>query len=305
VIRFVVNDDPAVLGVLGRHAVDGVAVSDDDWRDLRRTLELTAEWRADALVVDSYDAPTDRLADTGVPVVAVIDDLGDRPLPVTVVVNGAAHSRDLHYRVRPDTTLCLGLEYVLLRAEFSMEPQRKTHPRIRRALVAVGGADPTLLAPSLIAWAREALDGAALDILVGPFWSREARAAAEKTAKEGHDAVLHEDPKEIRELMLSCDVALTGGGQTVYELAATATPAVAIRLFENQTGNLQAMSREEALLWPGDAADADLGPRVVQALKSLDADPTRRRALGTRARSLVDGRGASRVAHILLQACAT
>jgi UDP-2,4-diacetamido-2,4,6-trideoxy-beta-L-altropyranose hydrolase len=116
--------------------------------------------------------------------------------------------------------------------------------------------------------------------------------------------VLHEDPKEIRELMLSCDVALTGGGQTVYELAATATPAVAIRLFENQTGNLQAMSREDALLWPGDASDRDLRTRVVHALRSLDADPTRRSALGTRARLLVDGRGASRVARVLLQACA-
>jgi UDP-2,4-diacetamido-2,4,6-trideoxy-beta-L-altropyranose hydrolase len=304
VIRFVVNDDPAVLGVLGRHAVDGVAVSDDDWRDLRRTLELTAEWRADALVVDSYDAPTDRLADTSVRVVAVIDDLGNRPLPVTVVINGAAHARDLSYRVRPDTTMCLGLEYVLLRAEFSMEPQRKTLPRIRRALVTVGGADPTLLTSSLVAWAHEALDGAALDVLVGPFWSREARAAAEKTAKEGRDVVLHEDPKEIRELMLSCDVALTGGGQTVYELAATATPAVAIRLFENQTGNLQAMSREDVLLWPADASDGDLRTRVVHALRSLDADPTRRSALGTRARLLVDGRGASRVARVLLQACA-
>jgi UDP-2,4-diacetamido-2,4,6-trideoxy-beta-L-altropyranose hydrolase len=304
VIRFVVNDDPAVLSVLGKHSVDGVAVGDDDWRDLRRTLELAAEWRADALVVDSYDAPTDRLADSGVRVVAVIDDLADRALPVTVVVNGAAHARDLRYHVRSDTTLCLGLEYALLRAEFSVEPQRTTRSRIRRALVTVGGADPTMLAASLITWAREALGGAALDVLIGPFWSREARAAAHKAAKDDRAVSFHEDPEQIRELMLKCDVALSGGGQTVYELAATATPVVAIRLFENQTGNLLAMSRQDALLWPGDAADFDLGPRIVQALRSLDGDPTRRTTLGARARSLVDGQGASRVARILMQACA-
>ena len=301
--RFVVNQDPAVLGVLARHAVEAVAVGDDDWRDLRRTLELAAEWRADALVVDSYDAPTDRLADTGVRVVAVIDDLADRPLPVTIVVNGAAHARDLRYRVRPDTTLCLGLEYALLRTEFSMEPQRQTRPRIQRALVTVGGADAALLTPSLIGWARKGLDGAALDVLVGPFWSEQARAAAEQVARESRDVVLHESPEEIRDLMLGCDVALSGGGQTVYELAATATPAVAITLFENQTGNLLAMSRQGALLWPGDATAADLGSRVAQALKSL-ADPMRRTTLGSRARSLVDGRGTSRVARVLLQACA-
>jgi UDP-2,4-diacetamido-2,4,6-trideoxy-beta-L-altropyranose hydrolase len=304
-VRFVVNDEPAVLGVLAKHAVEAVAVSDADWRDLRQTLGLAAEWSADALVVDSYEAPVDRLVGIGVRVVAVIDDLADRPLPVTIVVNGAAHAHHLGYRVGPDTILCLGLEYVLLRAEFAGEPEREVPPRIRRALVTVGGADQTLLTPSLIAWAREALDGASLDVLVGPFWSSEARAAAERAAGEGHDVVLHEDPEDIRALMLSCDVALSGGGQTVYELAATATPSVAIRLFDNQTGNLRALSRQDALLWTGDASDTDLGSKIVRALKSLDADPSRRKTLGTRARSLVDGNGASRVAEVLLKACAS
>jgi spore coat polysaccharide biosynthesis predicted glycosyltransferase SpsG len=294
-----------VLGVLTKHGVAAVAVGDADWRDLRQTLGLAAQWSADALVIDSYDAPVECLAGIGVRVVAVIDDLGDRPLPVTLVVNGAAQAHDIRYRVRPDTTLCLGSEYVLLRAEFAGEPTREVPPRIRRALVTVGGADPTLLTPSLIAWAREALDGAALDVVVGPFWSPEARAAAEREAQKGRDVVLHKDPEGIRQLMLSCDVALSGGGQTVYELAATATPAVAIRLFENQTANLRALSAQDALLWPGDASDPDLGAKIVRALRSLDADPSRRQTLGIRGRSMVDGRGASRVAQVLLQACAS
>lgn len=291
--------------MLAKHGVAAVAVGDADWRDLRHTVGLATEWSADALVVDSYDAPADRLAGIGVRVVAVIDDLGDRPLPVTIVVNGAAQAQDLCYRVRPDTTLCLGPEYVLLRAEFAGEPTRDIQPRIRRALVTVGGADQTLLTPSLIAWAREALDGAALDVVVGPFWSTEARGATERAAGRGRDVILHEDPEGIRHLMLSCDVALSGGGQTVYELAATATPAVAIRLVENQTGNLRALSGQGALLWVGDASDADLGAKIVSVLKSLEADPNRRQRLGTRGRSLVDGRGASRVAQVLLQACAS
>jgi hypothetical protein len=181
--------------VLAKHGVDAVAVGDADWRDLRHTVGLATEWSADALVVDSYDAPADRLAGIGVRVVAVIDDLGDRPLPVTIVVNGAAQAQDLRYRVRPDTTLCLGPEYVLLRAEFADEPTRDIQPRIRRALVTVGGADQTLLTPSLIAWAREALDGAALDVVVGPFWSTEARGATERAAGRGRDVILHEDPE--------------------------------------------------------------------------------------------------------------
>ncbi len=289
--------------MLAKHAVDAVAVGDADWRDLQQTFELAGAWGADALVVDSYEAPADCLNVAGVRVVAVIDDLGDRSLPVTIVVNGAANASDLSYRVRPDTTLCLGAEYALLRAEFAREPEREVPPRIRRALVTVGGADQARLTPSLIDWAREGLDGATLDVLVGPFWVPEARAAAERAAGKSRDVVLHQDPEGIRQLMLSCDVAVSGGGQTVYELAATASAVVAIQLFDNQAGNLRALSEHGALLWPGNVSDADLGAKVVLALKSLDANPTRRGTLGTRARSLVDGRGASRVAQVLLQAC--
>src|SRR6267143_145446 len=112
--------------------------------------------------------------------------------------------------------------------------------------------------------------------------------------------VLHESPKHLRDLMLVADLAVIGGGQTVYELAATGTPMVAIGLAANQTPNVDAMRAAGALAYAGDVNDAALGPGLVATLAALAADPGRRADMSRRGRALVDGRGAPRVARALL-----
>jgi spore coat polysaccharide biosynthesis predicted glycosyltransferase SpsG len=100
--------------------------------------------------------------------------------------------------------------------------------------------------------------------------------------------------------MLGADVAISGGGQTLYELAATGTPAVAIRLADNQTLNLRNLQAAGMLLWAGDAGDADLETMVTSALMVLAENRGRRTEMSRRGRALVDGRGAARVAAAVL-----
>ena len=100
--------------------------------------------------------------------------------------------------------------------------------------------------------------------------------------------------------MLRADLVLCGGGQTTYELAATGTPAVAIRLAANQTQNLAGLNSAQALVWAGDAQDADLETKAKRALVALAGDPARRAALSQRGRALVDGHGSARVARAIL-----
>ena len=59
----------------------------------------------------------------------------------------------------------------------------------------------------------------------------------------------HESPKHLRDLMLAAALAITGGGYTMYELAVTGTPIVAIRLAENQTPSVQAMGAAGVLAY--------------------------------------------------------
>ena len=103
--------------------------------------------------------------------------------------------------------------------------------------------------------------------------------------------------------MLKCDLALTGGGQTTYELAATGAPTIAVRLASNQTGNLLGLAARGALFWAGDVGEPDLQDKIRQAILVLAENRDTRQKMSYAGRLLVDGRGADRVAEEILQLC--
>jgi len=266
-------------------------------RDLAGTLEHCRAHQARVIIVDSPSLGTDdltALVAAGLRVV-VIDDLADHELPVDLVVNASAGADRLQYRGAPRTRFLLGPRYVLLRPQFGQASSRSVPDRARRILITVGGGDPMDLTSRLVGWATRALGVVEQDVVVGPLSVRsEALRVAVEAA--GGRVALHVDPKDLAALMLAADVALCGGGQTAYEMAATGTPAIAIRLAENQTLNLQGLSEAGALVWVGDAEDQDLGSSVTRALEVLSRDPGRRERMSGKGQALVDGQGAARVA---------
>jgi UDP-2,4-diacetamido-2,4,6-trideoxy-beta-L-altropyranose hydrolase len=274
----------------------------DPARDLPGTLEHCRTHQVRVIVVDSLLLGTAYLTALGGAGlrVAVIDDLADHELPVDLVVNASAGAERLRYRGAPSTRFLLGPRYALLRPQFSQAGVRSVADRVRRILVTVGGGDPGDLTSRLVGWTSRALGAVEQDVVIGPFSARSEalRASADEA---GGRVVFHEDPKDLAALMLAADVALCGGGQTTYELAATGTPALAICLAENQTPSLTALAEAGTLAWIGDAGDADLETKIVAGLAGLFADRTCRERMNRTGRALVDGRGAVRVAHAVVE----
>jgi spore coat polysaccharide biosynthesis predicted glycosyltransferase SpsG len=303
VVRFAVNRVPGVLEVLRQAGFEGVSVGKEGELDFSAVLPHIEEWEAQALVIDSYTVQGQHLARPGMPVLAVIDDLADQTWPVDLVINGGANAQELVYRTSPHTRLLLGTQYALLREEFAQEPSRLIRKVVERVLISVGGVDQLGLTRRLMEWTREALGGVALEVVVGPFFREDDTRQLERAARAEGRVVLHRDPPKIRDLMLGCDVAIAGGGQTTYELAATGTPSLAIRIFDNQTGNVTALSAKNTLMWVGDAQDKDLHEKVLRALVQLSDEPGRREAMSRSGRLLVDGCGAQRVARAFLDLC--
>jgi hypothetical protein len=76
---------------------------------------------------------------------------------------------------------------------------------------------------------------------------------------------------------------------------------VGVSVAANQDGNLRGLARLEAIHYAGALDEAEA---VRAAVKALAAEPQRRRALGERARHMVDGGGAARVAAEVCDALA-
>jgi UDP-2,4-diacetamido-2,4,6-trideoxy-beta-L-altropyranose hydrolase len=253
----------------------------------------------ETIVVDSYAASAPFLDSLRAvaPVVAV-DDLADRPLPVDVVVNGGGGAETLPYARRPGTTYLLGPRYALLDLAYAAAPRRAVVARVRRVLVCLGGSRQVAAGVAALAAVDRALHGCVVDLVVGPAagTSWELDGAAREM---GNLVVIHRDRFGLRELMLRADLAVSGAGMTLLEMAATATPVVAIGLADNQRPNLDAFARAGAALAAGAAGHPELGQAIEASVRRLAGDAELRAAMGARGRALVDGQGASRVARLI------
>jgi len=79
---------------------------------------------------------------------------------------------------------------------------------------------------------------------------------------------------------------VAGAGVTLLELAATATPTVAIVLADNQRPNFEALTKAGVALGAGAAGDPDLGAVVEASVERLAGDAALRAALSARGRAL-------------------
>jgi len=257
-----------------------------------------------ALVVDSYDTGAEAMAAAPVPVAAILDAPPSQPLPASLIVNTAADAARLEHPLAPGARALLGPQFTLLRSEFAQPPERRVRPDISRVLVMAGGSDATGLSLIFVAAVRAVLKHVALDIVIGPYFP--PSVASELREKAAADPLLTvvETPVAIRELMVASDIALTAGGQTTCELAAAGVPACAVRVASNQTPYLEGFQARRTLVWAGDIGDADLQPKIEQAIRALHDDRGRRQSMSEAGRNTVDGCGATRVADAILELCA-
>jgi UDP-2,4-diacetamido-2,4,6-trideoxy-beta-L-altropyranose hydrolase len=291
---FLLGRDSRVTDVVEAAGFDAV---ETNWESAGASARhLVAALRPEVLVVDSYAVSSDVFDSLRAEVgrLVAIDDAADRALPVHTVVNGGAGAEALAYRGGlPDTAYLLGPRYALLDPSYAAAPSRKTRRSVERVLVTVGGGSHEVALDAVVR-AALALDAAAVDVVLGPFAGDGMSGALDDPR-----VVVHRGASALRPLMLAADVAVSGAGMTLLELAATATPTFFVTLAPNQEPNASAFERACAALPAGSPAAPDFGAAVALHLKRLAGDAAQRESLGASARRLVDGQGALRVAQAL------
>jgi spore coat polysaccharide biosynthesis predicted glycosyltransferase SpsG len=285
-VRFIVAGDAERLTAMGMSLPGFEAVQ---WTlSPGLALEAVQRSRADVVVVDAYDATDEflRSLKSGGAFIAVIDDPGDRELPVDLVVNRASDAERRLYADVPGRCLFLGPRYALLDAGFADGPPRVARPVPSRVLVTLGGEAAADALTVAVAAVERALPEASIDLVAGPF----ARKAPAREAR----VRLHQGLPSLRGLLLEADLAVTAAGMTLYECLASGTPAVAVSLAENQRPAYEELTRA-GLIVPGQ-------PDLAAAVERLALDGALRRELSERGRAAVDGRGAARVATEMMRA---
>lgn len=288
---------PAHAAWLGTpQAVDAA----DTLAALRSAGWLAADW----LVVDHYalDARWHRAVQ---PVLggrlAAIDDLGDRPLAVDVLIdhNHAARHADKYAGRLPEAARLLGgPRYALLAPAYAQAPRHMPGPLVHSIGIFMGGVDAPGLALQALAACNDI--GFHGEVEVASTSACPHLPALRAAVAARPHTRLSLDQPDLARFFAAHDLQIGAGGGATWERCCLGAPTIALVTADNQREVLQPLQGLGVLA----VASLQGGPgqpqALTEALRQLLADAELRRSLADNATRWVDGRGAQRVAAALL-----
>lgn len=291
--EFIVNGDNAVQDLL-----KGVNCRFFDWLNDWVTLFANAE-NTDIVFIDSYLADYDlykKISDL-VETAVYLDDNVRIDYPKGFVLNGAIFAEKMPYPEKIDVTYLLGTRYAPLRKEFWDCSEKHISDNIKTVMITFGGTDIHNLAPKVLKLLGEVYPKILKKAIIAKCFAnvKEIRTFED----ENTELIYYPDAAEMKKVMLECDIAISAGGQTLYELASMGVPTIAVCVAENQSQNVSGWSKAEAMEYVGMYNDKSFLSKLKASLEKMMPYDIRA-GYSRRTRLLIDGKGAKRVRDIVL-----
>ncbi|MFC2091186.1 PseG/SpsG family protein [Elusimicrobiota bacterium] len=271
-IVFMVYGDSMARDFLEIH---GVKINTVNWAD--ELDEILRGLRDDTMaVIDSYLAPEavyNSISQKCSGKVLMIDDFCRLKYPEGLVVNYAVFADNKYSFGEQSPRYLLGNDYVILRKEFWDVGDKLIRKDVEKILISFGGMDFSELLGRVNGYIREKFNIECTNI---------------DTLKRKYTA------KDMLSLMADTDICISGGGQTLLELARVGVPAIGVCLFDNQINNIEMMHHNGFLYNAGWYNSENLLEKISDAIGSLLPGPEREK-LSKTGRDYIDGKGVKRI----------
>ncbi len=291
--EFVVNGDASIDDVLKNRQHKTF-----NWLEHKKRV-LSSIKDSDIVIIDSYLADVDfyREVSGSVRIPVYIDDNKRVEYPKGVVVNGSVSAEMLHYPVRENIVYLLGPKYIPLRKEFWNVPEKKIRENIERIMITFGGDDSGNITPSVLRLLARLYPRVTKNVIIGRGYGN---AEEIKTAADERTELIYFPGSEgMKSVMIESDMAISAGGQTLYELASVGVPSVVVAVADNQLNNANGWQEAGFIEYAGWREDGMLLDNVRSALNQIE-DADRRKKMSQTGRALVDGEGAKRIVDSLI-----
>jgi len=246
--------------------------------------------------------------------IGVIDDLADRLLDADLLLdqNLGHRAADYDQVVSENCTRLIGLEYALLRDEFSQWRQRSLDRRaagqLQHLTINLGGMDADNLSSRLLENLRQSgyLDRLEVDVILGP--TAPHREALQRQVQKTNRDLMAATPDRNERLRLAVgvsnmaerlaqtDLVIGAAGSSSWERCCLGVPTLVLVIAANQSSLARELEEAGAAV-ALDIADLNYPEKLSQTLAGMS---TKLVAMQNSASGLLDGRGTERVvAHML------
>lgn len=237
--------------------------------------------------------------------VILLEDMGKKAYPVDGVINYNAFAKEERYRELyrgTRTRIWAGSLYVPVRRQFLGRDYRVSET-VENVLITTGGGDVSNIAGQILTKldAQEEAKKLNYHLIIGRYSPhlKEMEALAGKRPR----IHLYHDVQDMAGLMERCDLAVTAGGTTIYELAAVGVPFLCFSYAENQE-LLTEYIREKQIAGYAGAYHREPGETLEQIGRvfwEFLVDKEKRNMSYLKERNMIDGKGALRIAEALLE----
>ncbi len=274
-------------------------------KEIGELKDICESFQPDYLFVDSYYVTENYLNSLRKLCKTVyLDDVYAFAYPVDILVNYNVYANEAEYKKLYSESgtdlpkLLLGPSYAPLRKEFGNPPKGEVNDKVKRIAVSFGGADPMHMAyaflKSLYA-GNSSVKNAEIHMILGvmePDLERIKELASEK-----ENLILHINTKEMKDILQSCDLAISAAGSTQYEICACRVPCVNFSMADNQLPGGEEFGRRGIMEYVGDVRNhPDFYENLIACCERLSNDYERRVRMVEAECALVDGLGAKRLA---------
>ena len=239
-VTFLVPDYPAGIGKLSEWDLDVVPIPHalSGQQKLDRVAKHLTQLEPDVAVMDILESPPRLMAmlRSYVSLLVSIDDIGAGRAYADVLFNVIHHPP---LPQGPSYTEFRDLGFVILRDSFRLLASRhKPVPkRAGRILITQGGSDTYAGTVHLVRELTRIPDDVEIVLLIGPAFQHH-RELIEVIHSAPRRFTLLEDVADMAALMETCDLAITGAGKTVFELAAVGVPFVIVTEPDSDSGQV-------------------------------------------------------------------
>ena len=241
------------------------------------------------LVLKKHDIP-----------VLCIDEWGRRHLDCDAVVNNSPITAYHAYTsTASEFKRCVGVSYLALSEDYQSihETPRCHRGLIRSICISMGGVDRTGATIRLVSSILRYRTGIDVHVILGSGFAYRQAFEDLLASTASASVVVHENLPSLAQRFFDCDVGFTAGGNTLAELACVGTPAVVASEDPHEDEQGQAFERMGFGQWIGRGNEIDV-ERVHKALAQLE-DANQRNRQCQIGKSLVDGKGASRILDVI------
>lgn len=239
--------------------------------DNENTIKLLKD--VDIVFIDSYLADEDKYKEITslVKLTIFIDDNYRINYPNGVILNSLINADLIYTKDYSRYTYLLGTEFQTLRRDFWNLPYKPIKKEIDTILITLGGNDLRNLSETLLKAVNIKFKNLRKIFILGSNYDiNKLNYLIDANTKLYQNV----NTREMIQLYLSADVAITAGGQSLIELSYIGVPSIVVCVAENQKNNIEGMQNAGLIFNLGSWNEIN-DKKIIEAINKLSSNETR------------------------------